>query len=301
MEKGDTGMVNWNRNLPRLALSALVFVALGACAGGSAEKGVLPDGAPRGEIVALEYDGASDRLLKAYPAALYESADGGVSWNAIPLPGRAEDGRIAAVAASDSGRALFVAGSGIGVIRSSDSGQTWTSRVDGLPSREVTAFAIHAGQPATLYAALAADGIYRSEDAGATWKKMDGGPGAEVRQFLHSDMEGSMQTGWLFAATPDGVRRSMDCFCGWRPAGKLPDGEVLDVAYDPRQPKRVYASTEHGLFRSVDGGETWEPGAADPVAGALAVDGAGVLFSAARDGTVLRSADQGLNWGRPRA
>ena len=301
MEKGDTGMVNWNRNLPRLALSALIVVALGACAGQSAEKGVLPDGAPQGDVVALEYDAARDRLLKAYPAALYESADGGVSWNPIPLPGPGEDGRITAVAASDSGRALYVAGRGIGVIRSTDAGQTWTSRVNGLPSRHVTAFAIHSGQPGTLYAAFAQEGIYRSEDAGATWKKMDGGPGAEVRQFLHSDMEGSMQTGWLFAATPDGVRRSMDCFCGWRPAGKLPDGEVADVAYDPRQPKRVYASTDHGLFRSGDGGETWVRGSADPIAGALALDGAGTLFSAARDGTVLRSADQGLSWERPRA
>ncbi len=301
MEKGDTGMANWNRNLPRLALSALVVVAVGACAGGSAEKGVLPDGAPHGEVVALEYDAARDRLLKAYPAALYESADGGVSWNPIPLPGPGGDGRITAVAASDSGRALYVAGRGIGVIRSTDAGQTWTSRADGLPSRHVTAFAIHSDQPGTLYAAFAKEGIYRSEDAGARWKKMDGGPGAEIRQFLHSGMEGSMQTGWLFAATPDGVRRSMDCFCGWRPAGKLPDGAVLDVAYDPMQPKRVYASTDHGLFRSGDGGETWVRGSADPIAGALAVDRAGTLFSAARDGTVLRSADQGLSWEQSRA
>ena len=110
-----------------------------------------------------------------------------------------------------------------------------------------------------------------------------------------------MQTGWLFAATPGGVRRTMDCFCGWRPAGKLPEGQVLDVAYDPRQPKRVYASTDQGLFRSGDGGETWEVVSAHLITGALAADGAGTLFAVARNGTVLRSADQGLSWGPPRA
>lgn len=110
-----------------------------------------------------------------------------------------------------------------------------------------------------------------------------------------------MQTGWLFAATPEGVRRSMDCFCGWRPTGELPKGEVLDVAYDPTQPKRVYASTAQGLFRSSDGGESWEQAAAGLTAVALAVDGTGMLFAADRAGTLLRSADQGRSWEQPRA
>lgn len=285
----------------RLGVSTLLLAGLAACGGEGAEKGVLPEGAPLGGVEALEYDAASDRLLKAYPRALYQSSDRGVSWQPIPLPRAVWEGRIATVAAADSGRVLYVAGPGIGVLRSMNGGQTWVVRTSKLPSQKVAAFAVHSGQPNTLYASFQEGGIYRSEDAGETWKKMDGGPGAPVRQFLHSGMEGSMQTGWLFAATPQGVRRSMDCFCGWRPTGELPKDGVLDVAYDPTQPKRVYASTAQGLFRSSDGGESWERAAAGPIAVALAVDATGTLFASDRAGTLLHSTDQGRSWEQPRA
>src|SRR3546814_15414001 len=73
--------------------------------------------------------------------------------------------------------------------------------------------------PDTVYAVVAEQGIYRSEDGGAGWRMMDKGPEAEIQRIIHSNLEGSMQSGWLFAATDRGVYRSMDCFCGWRNAG----------------------------------------------------------------------------------
>lgn len=288
-------------HLRRLGAAALLAGGLSACSGDTAEEGVLPTEVPRGEIVTLEYDAAGNRLFKAYTHALYQSTDGGTTWQPIPLPRVIREGRLSAVAATDSGRAVYIAGPGVGVFRSTDAGKTWLPRSKALPSREVAAFAAHADQPTTLYASFPDEGIYRSEDAGETWTRMDGGPGAPIRQFLHSDMKGSMQSGWLFAATPEGVRRSMDCFCGWRPTGELPAGEVFDVAYDPSQPERVYASTAQGLFRSTDGGENWKRAAIDPVASALAVDAAGTLYASDREGTVLRSADHGESWKRPRA
>lgn len=106
-----------------------------------------------------------------------------------------------------------------------------------------------------------------------------------------------MQSGWLFAATTEGVRRSMDCFCGWRPTGELPEGEVLDVAYDPRTPEHVYAATAAGLFRSVNGGEDWEPVSGATAAKALAIDPrSGALYAATNAGTLLRSTDEGHTW-----
>lgn len=281
--------------LARFGAPAVLIGTLAACGGESAEAGVLPTGAPEGEVVALGYDTGADRLLKAHPHALYESEDGGANWTPIALPSAVQTGQISAVAAADSGRVLYVAGPGVGVMQSTDAGKTWTSRSESLPGPDVTAFAVHADQPETLYAVLT-DGIYRSEDAGQTWKKTDGGPGEPIRQFFHSDMPGSMQTGWLFAVTPEGVRRSMDCFCGWRPTGELPAG-ATDVAYDPSEPKRVYVSTASGLFRSEDGGESWEQAATEPVS-SLAVDASGTLYGAAPEGALMRSADQGRSWER---
>ena len=284
----------------KLMLSVALGALVTACAGGSTEKGVVPTGGPAGEVVALEADSAGARLLKAYPHALHESRDGGRNWKPLPLPRSAQEGRIAAVAVPEKAPdALYVAGPGLGVMRSEDGGKTWSALNEGLPSREVEAFATHADQAATLYAYVPEKGIYRSEDAGETWKRMDGGPGGPIRQLFHSNMAGSMQSGWLFAVTPKGVRRSMDCFCGWRPTGELPTGEVRSIAYDPRKPELVYAATAAGLFQTTNGGERWERVSDGPQVSALAIDPTvGVLYGATQDGSLVLSLDQGQKWQR---
>ena len=283
-------------NLGAVSAATFLLAVLSGCEAG-VEEGVLPEGPPQGAVVALDFT-TEGRLLKAYQHALYQSEDGGTQWRPFPLPVVVQRGGIAAVAASaDPGGGLYIAGLGMGILRSVDAGRTWVALDQGLPSREVVAFAAHAGRPKTLYAYIPDQGIYRSEDAGETWAHMDGGPGSPIRRLFHSDMKGSMQTGWLFAATPDGVHRSMDCFCGWRPTGRLPAGKVFDVAYDPRRPERVYTATASGLFRSEDGGESW---AATTVKGSvrtsLAVDTSGALYATTGDGSLFRSSDQGRSW-----
>lgn len=284
-----------------LAAAAVVSAAAltGACDSSSgAQPGAMPKGGAQGDMVDLEVDVPVGRLLKAYPRALYVSNDGGANWQAVPLPASIAEGRITdAAIAADS--VMYVAGAGIGVLRSAVEGRSWTARNNGLPSKDVTAFAVHATQPKTLYAFVPERGVYRSENGGENWKRMDSGPGVMIREFLHSDMKGSMQTGWLFAATEDGVRLSMDCFCGWRPAGELAGGKVYDVAYDPRQPERVYAATTSGIFVSADGGQSWVsisvPGHAATM---ITVDKAAIIYAATKDGAVFRSADQGRSWKR---
>ena len=275
---------------------AAALPLLAAC-DSSADAGVLPEEAPTGEVVSLDYAAGGKRLLKAYPHALYRSDDGGASWEAVPLPAAARRGEIAAVTTpADSPGTLYIAGPGLGVMRSEDNGKSWVAVHEELPSRDVRAFATHVDQPNTLYAFFE-DAVFRSEDAGESWTRMDGGPGVPVERVFHSNMPGSMQSGWLFAATPEGVRRSMDCFCGWRPTGDLPRGDVFDIAYDPRTPEHVYAATSAGLFRSVNGGEDWEQLSGTTGAKALTIDPqSGALYATASGGALLRSADQGRTW-----
>jgi photosystem II stability/assembly factor-like uncharacterized protein len=160
----------------------------------------------------------------------------------------------------------------------------------------VVALAAHSSAADTVYAVLAGKGIYRSEDGGKRWRMVDKGPQAELRKFIHSGMEGSMQSGWLFAATNKGVYRAMDCFCGFRKAGALP-GPVSAVAYDPRQPKELFAAAGRQVFSTTDGGEDWQAaGSPGAEVRALVHSRSGVLYALLADGRLVRSRDKGRQW-----
>lgn len=281
--------------LSRLVRQIALLIAVLAIQG-VANAGQLASAPDR--VAALEFDRASRTLLKATAKTLYRSSDEGKTWTKIVLPPAAANHAIAAVAVSARDKdAIYVAGPGLGILRSKDGGRSWAAGNQGLPSREVIALTAHADQPDTLYAYVAGKGIFRSQDAGLRWRLMDRGPREEIRRFVHSNMPGSMETGWLFAATSKGVRRSMDCFCGWHDAGGLAS-EVHAVSYDPDEPQRVYAAAREGLFVSTDGGEQWtsmkSPGS--DITTLVAVP-SGVLY-AAGDGHLFRSGDRGVTWER---
>lgn len=244
-----------------------------------------------GSVVALAYESGQNVLLKAYPHALYATNDDGKNWRQMAVPAL-QGGEIASVAASPAANGvMYVAGPGLGVLRSDDGGKTWIARNDGLPTHDVIAVAAHTTQPDTVYSVVKDSGVYRSQDDGKTWRLMDRSIKAGIRQLIHSNMPGSMQSGWLFAATDNGIRRAMDCFCLWQDAGKL-GTPVRSIAYDPRQPEHIFAATEKGLFRSTDGGENWIQIMA-PVSdiAALAITPSGTLYAAGGDGTLFRSSD----------
>lgn len=280
------GLAQW---LGMLALFAVLLAVRPAAHAGQADAG-------RAQVVALAAGDAGKTLVKATVGALYRSSDDGKGWNRIALP--AATNGIAAIAASAvRPDLLYVAGPGFGVLRSEDGGRHWLARNDGLPSRKIVALAAHATQADTVYAGVSGAGIFRSQDGGAHWTLMDHGPHDRIVGFVHSNMPGSMQTGWLFVATSNGVQRSMDCFCGWQAAGAL-KGKVRAVAYDPQQPRRVYAATGKGLFVSTDGGEQWTRTAAPAgTMTALAAAPSGTLY-AASGGALFRSTDQGKTWER---
>lgn len=278
--------------LRRFGTAATLAAALAA--GGLAAAEPARDA--RGTIAALAFDASNSTLLEATTTGLYRSADEGRTWSGLSLPA-AGRGHVAAVAVAAKGKSvLYVGGPGIGVLRSANGGGKWASRNKGLPSTEVVALATHAEQPDTVYAYVAKRGIFRSEDGGNHWKLMDGGPREPIWRLVHSDMPGSMQTGWFFAATEKGVSRSMDCFCGWRDAGALAR-PIRAVAYDPRTPQQVYAATDEGLYLSANGGEQWQRvNAPAPDINALVATSSGVLYAAAASGALFRSTDGAKSW-----
>ncbi|MBB3231160.1 WD40/YVTN/BNR-like repeat-containing protein [Halomonas stenophila] len=278
-----------SRFLHALSLASLVVAGLGIAGVAGAAEEALPS---------LSYDQTGERLLKVASNQLSQSMNGGETWQEIPLPEAVKDGRlVTASVPATAEQALYIAGPSIGVQRSTDHGKTWHELNGGLPNQDVIAFTVHRNQPETLYAVIAGDGLYQSDDAGGSWKKMDGGPTQPIRQLIHSDMKGSMQTGWLYAVSDDAVRLSMDCFCGWRPTGELDAGRVHDVAYALDDPERIYVTTEQGLWRSDNGGQEWQRVKGDgPELVALTLAPEGTLDGLDPEGELMRSEDQGQAW-----
>ncbi len=191
-----------------IALFALAAF-LGAC---RSITQVPPPADPSRAPQSLAVDPSDGSLLKA-AGGVFRSTDQGVSWSALPIAADLSPGAVKQVATTAAAAGtLFAAGPGAGVIRSDDDGRTWTTAVGNLPSKDVSAFAVHSFHPGTLYVLIAGSGIYRTDDGGDQWQKMDDGPRAKVLGLAHSTLPGSMNTGWLYAATDDGPYLSMDCF-----------------------------------------------------------------------------------------
>jgi len=111
----------------------------------------------------------------------------------------------------------------------------------------------------------------------------------------------------LFAATGDAVAR-LDLLPGERVETRLAlagSGAVC-VAVDPNDPSRVFAGTfDQGVYRSLDGGETWGPAGDGPphrrvlslmVSPVERVGGRSVVYAGTEPSNLYRSEDDGRTW-----
>lgn len=171
-------------------------------------------------VRALAIDPRDGHLLQAASNGLSESRDGGKSWQRISLPNEIAPKGVSAVALrKDQPDTIYVAGEEIGIWRSDDAGTAWKKITRGLASEQVSALAVHSnGYPRdrknSLFAWVDGVGMFESDDEGDSWKRsVDQALGLEdsrVTALTHTPLEGSMNTGWLYASTPSGAFLSMD-------------------------------------------------------------------------------------------
>ena len=80
----------------------------------------------------------------------------------------------------------------------------------------------------------------------------------------------------------------------------MPTQTVNAIAVDPATPQTVYLAGPDGLFRSTDGGLTWEAIKSQlnsaPLALTLDPRNPAMLFTLLADGALLRSDDSGITW-----
>jgi len=228
--------------------------------------------------------GAGGNVTKTVDPALYSAME-------YRMIGPFRGGRSTAVTGVSSEPRVFYMGStGGGVWRTEDFGESWENLTDGqLPVGSIGAIAVAPSDAGVLYVGTGSAclrgnvstgrGLYRSSDRGQTWQLAgleEAGQVGRVRVHPSDpDLVYVAALGHAFGPNPErGVFRSHDGGRTWDKVLFISDSTgVVDLAMDPNDPRTLYAaawtgrrepwaivsgSAESGVYRTRDGGDSWE-------------------------------------------
>ncbi|MEL7145222.1 MAG: glycosyl hydrolase [Bacteroidota bacterium] len=133
------------------------------------------------------------------------------------------------------------------------------------------------GQPHTYYMGSTGGGVFKTTDAGITWKNISDGAfktgSVGAIAVSESDVNvvvvgmGEHAARGVMTSMGDGVYKSMDAGKTWSHLGLEKTRHISDVIIHPANPDVIYIaaqgaqyapSKERGIYRSTDGGKTWE-------------------------------------------
>ena len=225
-------------------------------------------------------------------------------------------GAVQALAIDPTMPTTLYAGTGNGVYKSTDAGNSWRAA---WSLTGAMALAIDPKTPSTLYAGFTScgmgcnGGVLKSTDSGGSWTAFyDFTPYVERVHALAIDPH---TPSTLYVGTnTGGVLRSTDSGASWSAVNTgLPIATYINVgalAIDPHTPSALYAGIDlcdgdvgcapGGVFRSTDSGGSWSAvnsGLTSTHVTTVAIDPTtpSTLY-AGTDGGVFRSANSGANW-----
>jgi photosystem II stability/assembly factor-like uncharacterized protein len=201
-------------------------------------------------------------------------------------------GRTRAVAGVPSLPNVFYIGAvDGGVWKTDDAGRTWQPIFDDQPTQSIGAIAVAPSDPSIIYVGSGeglhrpdlsvGNGVYRSADGGRTWRHLGLADGQQIPDLAVDPKDPNRVfvavLGHPYGPNAErGIYRSLDGGASWRKVlSKDDDTGGSAVAIDPSRPNIVYASlwqdrlgpwedknqfqgAAGGLFKSTDGGDTWQ-------------------------------------------
>jgi List-Bact-rpt repeat protein len=226
---------------------------------GAATWAASSAGLGTGSIAAIAIDSLAPTTLFASVAGiLFKSIDAAASWT------RSDSGilfgDVITLAVDPQHSATVYAGTRArGLHKSTNGGASWT-RLNVGPA-DVVSIAIDPQTTSTMYVASFENAdVFKSVDGGATFSSAGAGLGGARVQCLAMDPQNPAT---LYAGTIRGVYKTSDAAVTWTLASAGLDvfsNYVVALAVDPATPTAVYASfRQAGIFKSTNGGATWQP------------------------------------------
>jgi photosystem II stability/assembly factor-like uncharacterized protein len=246
---------------------------------------------------------------------------------------------LAATGSANRKNEYYFGAVGGGLWKTTDGGNTWNPVTDGqINSSSVGAVAVAASNPDIVYIGMGesefrgnimqGDGIYKSVDAGKTWKHAGLKNSQTVSRIrvhpTNPNIVYAAVLGHAFGPNEErGVFKSVDGGTTWKKVlYRSEKAGAEDLIIDPNNPDVLYASIwevyrtpwkmwggggASGLFKSTDGGESWEeitrkPGMPTGLVGKIGVTVSPVdskrvwAVVEADSGGVYRSDDAGQTW-----
>jgi photosystem II stability/assembly factor-like uncharacterized protein len=231
----------------------------------------------RANCVAFDHLNANTFYAGGAQGGVWKTTDAGVTWSTTsdgwPTIG------VSAIAVKPTDSNIVLAGTGdffgsdvagIGVMRSTDAGATWTRTGLNMGTSGISKLIFLPESPNTVIAtagkfAGAQRGIYRSVDSGANWSEVF----TSDRDWADADISIPDGTGarilWASAggSTTGGVVKSTNGGTSWTavtlPAVITGNQNPLQIAASKTDPDGVYvlSTTNRKIVKSSDGGATW--------------------------------------------
>jgi hypothetical protein len=150
---------------------------------------------------------------------------------------------------------VFRASNG-GAFKTTNSGGNWGPINSGLASPNIISLSVDPTVSSTIYAGTPGVGIFKSTDQGGHWLAIDAGLTDMGITSIAVDPTSSVVI-WLGTSTR-GVFKSTDGGGTWNAMDTGEHGAfVAQLVVDPVSPTTVYAATNLGVFKTVNGGAGW--------------------------------------------
>ena len=250
---------------------------------------------------------------------IFKTKDGGDSWNCV----WEGDNLVRFVIVNPDDSNIVYASTGIfdreayndigvGVLKSTDAGKTWSQANTGLTNLFVGYLEMHPEKPEILFAATGMaeqekygysyGGIFKTADGGRNWKNV-----LKYSGLLNSVVISPSSPNIVYASDNSSFFRSEDggntwteVGTNWGPPGIRP-GSPIGMAVSPSDPMVVFANSYlGGNFKSKDGGNTWlnssdgYTGASLTMIKSVPTDSK-AIYAVGRSGTFV-SFDGGYKW-----